>query len=1532
MKRRLLNIVTLSTLLFASQFTNAQQQINHTLPFTSGNQNMWGPSSNSFSMNQTWELLDISFDEGNTLDLIETLAGQDFGVELKAKIAGDFKFEFSLQGFTTGEVNVNYPINVLLDMPNDNSYDPGDLVTIETSYTLNSGAQIQTMYPNAGEASLDMYFGLSAKLAAKACAFGCISIPMIPQINLSNQHVNIFTVNQTGATALSYNGGPPASSTTFTPFDIGVQSATAHPPQVLAPATLSDYGLTGTLDVPYVTTSSGTTGPGGRNLRACGQDQYVNMNLDIFQLISSYAPEPYATAIENFSGSESYPFGTEIYWNFLSASLDLKDYNKQCFDFKPKVIGKFTFPVAVEYTILNGASVVTSGNSSAVNCQLGYDIEYKFPCYFDELEITPKYRIIGTFTNKTYDSIPLDFNISALEFGASIDDIEVIPAINIPEVCVNVPYPCPTWSNPGKWCKEKICTPEINTPALVFSGFSETIGPLFDETYNLVGIKLPWFNQTWNLAGFSQYTRPNFFMSANPTSIENTFTDVACNGQGSGGIDVTVNAVSLANPFTYAWSNGATTQDLTGITGGTYTLLAYDANGCSFYTGATISEPPLLEGYFDKTDKSCGGGIDNGTIDVTIFGGSTPYTYSWSNGAITEDLTGLNAGTYTLTATDSNLCTVVIPVTITEPNVLGQNGQVTPVNCLNGSDGEIDVTPFGGNLPYGFSWSSGEVSEDLIGLTANTYTMTITDAKGCIHSAPYVVTEPPTAVALTSMPINVSCFGGNDGGVDLTTVGGTPGYTYECVSVAGGLLPYVTEDISTIPASTYTVIVTDMNGCQDTLSQLVSEPLAPLSSTETLVHILCFGDATGSIDPGIAGGTTAYSYAWSNGATTPALTAITAGTYDLIVTDFNGCVDTYSYTLTEPAAPLNSILTGTNILCFGDATGEITTNTDGGTLDYSYLWSNSEITADVSNLIAGNYSVTVTDENGCTFTDNLTLTQPAAPLALSSVIVDIDCYGNNNGSIDMTITGGTSPYTKYWSNSTSTVMSDTTEDVSNQYADDYTILVTDNNGCTETLVSTIDQPAAPLAITGIVNDVNCYGLNDGAIDATVTGGTINYSYSWSSGQGTEDLNGVVSGDYTLDVTDLNGCTESATFTIIQPAEPLNVITFTTDVLCFGGTTGSIDSEVTGGTSPYAYDWSGGETTVGIEDQLAGIYTLTITDDQGCTAFTGATILEPTQLVLSSVVTDASCFEYDDGEIVITIVGGIAPYFLNWGNQNEILLEYSGDTLSNLITNQYFVRITDDHGCLTEEFIFVGEPEPFVSTYVVTDPLCFEGNDGSIDVTITGGTLPYSSTWANGALTEDVTNLTSGMYVYNVLDFQGCKILDSAFLDQPTQIKMIAAIVEVSCIDQTNAEIFVTPYGGTPDYFFSWSTGDNSSDVQGLPPGVYDLIISDANACEESFVYEIIINPSECLIIPNTFTPNGDNYNDTWVIGNLDLYPEAYVKVFNKWGNEIYDTQVPYTTWDGSYRGKQLPSEVYYYIIVLNNEEQNEYTGTITIIR
>jgi gliding motility-associated-like protein len=1581
MRNRLLGIF-IALFVFSSNYGFGQitQNVQHIVNFTSGNQNMWGPSWSAFTIDQEITLFDVpwnvNYDTGNTF--MFSLAGQSFGAAFSGGFSGVIGSKISLEGFTSGHVDVDYPITVDLNMNNDNTYDQGDDVVVQTDYTVNNGYAINSYYPTGGEFRWDLYFQMAANAQATLCFFGCTTFPVIPSFNTGLQTINLATVNMipgnpntggdTGAWWLGaaepdmWSQGPgiagwpyslpPQTSGPYNSANLGSHWIPWQCYQAFGPWTVSTpIGLEMELDLPYVSNVAGATSlDANDDLAACGNDSYFTANLEIFDFLGfilQYSPPPgpaIGTVLQNLSGSvELGP--AEISWNLFSASFQAEIFNSQCFDFYPKVWGRFDFPVPVDYWVTTPAgATVSNGTSSVVNVELGNNLNYEYPCYFEELDITPTYYIDGSvdnFTNHTYDSISFTFEMSAFEFGIEVPSVIVVPEIVIPEICVDIPYPCPTWSNPFKICWTTACTPEIVIPEIAFPGVSESFGPLWSTSIPLGDISYDWYNNSWNLAGFSQYTFPAFTMRANALGINITQTDILCHGDATGSISVNQTATSLEGPFSFTWTdpsynisgNGTGSQTINGLTAGPYEVSIIDGNGCQVFQGGTIMEPPTALGItYTKTDKNCNGGPNDGSIDILVQGGTPGYSYSWSNGATSQDISGLAAGTYSVTVTDANGCTAGATIVITEPNVLGQTAAITDVNCFAGTDGEIAVDTYGGTLPYQFSWDSGQTSEDITNLTAGTYTLTVTDGNSCQSVAPYVVTQPAAPIALSSVGTVVGCKYDSTGAIDLTVNGGTPGYTFMWSVTGGIVLPYTSEDLTNIPAETYTVLVTDANGCTETIDQIINEPAAPISTSPVLVDILCFGASTGSIDPVIAGGTPGYTYNWSTGATTSTLVNIPSGTYTLTITDANGCSEVYDYTLTQPASPLSITLTGTDILCFGENTGAVQSTVDGGTPGYTYLWNNGATTQNIADLLAGPYDVTVTDANGCVITDNLVLTQPAAPLALSSVITDVDCYGNNTGSIDLTITGGTSPYAQMWYDSGTIILSDTTEDVTNLYADTYTVVVTDNNGCMDTLASVVNEPTAPLAITGIVDDVNCFGMNDGGIDITVTGGTTGYTYLWSNGATTEDATTLVAGTYNVVVTDANGCMETMSFDVDQPVAPLNIVLTPEDVLCNGDLNGSIEADVTGGTLPYSYAWSNGDMNEDLEAVGAGTYTLTVTDAQGCIAFTGATINEPPALVVIPTVTDASCYGYDDGQIVIAVSGGVEPYFFNWGNQNEILLNNPSETITGLIAEDYFIRVRDANGCINEQFITVGEPAPFVATYVVSDVLCNGGSDGSIDATLTGGTLPYTSLWSDGQTTEDAVNLSAGNYGLTVTDAQGCLIEDSVYVDEPEMIQISYTMVPVSCIDQSDADIFVNPYGGTPPYDFMWSTGMIDQNAEDLPPGMYDLTITDDHLCAQTFTFQIEINPDECLDIPNTFTPNGDNYNDTWVIGNIDLYPNATVKVFNKWGNELFSSAGTYEPWDGTHHANPLPSDVYYYIIILGNPEDNQYTGTITIVR
>jgi gliding motility-associated-like protein len=1596
-------------------------------PFESDSNSMWGLSGNPIIEDEI-SLFHVDWNQSiNTGSSgIVTIIGQSFGGAFQGSISGQIGSKIKYN-FNSGSIDVKYPIDVDITYPSDSTYDQGDLVTVSTSYTVLDSSELATIYPN-GELRWDLYFQLGASASATVCAFGCFTFPIIPAFNTGLININLFTVSSSGATTGPggtqgpsgiwylgpgqmppyfggsnedplYPGTEPTVDGSFFPFavppaevdtvtgDLGDIFQDWIPWQIYVPLILelpdNEFGLSAYVTLPYVETESELLAD--NTLEACGDSTYFEIALEVFDLLGyilQQAPPgtPVNTAgqvLSNLAGTfdplADYGYGglAQIQWNFFSASLILDITNHQCFDFDPRIYGSLQFPFPVEYQVFHNGVGLPAATGSIVNIEIGDSLRYKFPCYFEEVTFVPTYTIVGQIRNHTWDEIGIRFDMSALGFGLQLSGFTVVPGFTIPSVCFPLPYPCPTWSNPFRWCTTTVCTPQIVVPPIGFPGFAawtslsginfgtsipDPLPTLWNYSLPIASITYDWFNETWTLPGFEPIVGDTIRMRSSALGISNLLADVTCNGGNNGSIEVTTSALTPASPFSYTlWTNGTTTttNNVTAnslvypnLMEGSYQISVIDNNGCQMYTGGIVQEPLPVEISAIETDKSCFGGLDDGSIEVIATGGTGAYNVSWTG--VTSGnppgneiaasggsylISNIGNGTYTITVSDANACSRIETYTLDVPSLLGQVGITSDVSCFGEATGSIDVTTFGGTLPYSFSWDSFQSTEDISGLNGGSYTLTVTDARNCTSIGTYVVNQPLAALQLSISGTDVNCFGGSDGSVNLTATGGTPGYSYVWSNAAGIILPMSTEDLANVQASTYTASVTDSRGCSASISQLVSQPSAPLTSSPIVTNVNCFGQSTGTIDPVIAGGTAPYVYSWSNGANSAVISGLAAGTYTLQLTDSRACTANYTYEVTQPGGPLTVSLTGVDILCNGGATGSVNSQVTGGTPGYTYLWSNGATAPSISGLTAGNYTLNVTDSKGCTANNSITLNQPAQPLSASSVATNVSCHGGNNGSIDLTVTGGTVPYNYVWSNAQALILTGNVQDITNLTSNTYSVSITDNNGCQTSHSQAITQPASPLAISGTVDDVNCFGITDGSIDVTVTGGTPGYTYSWSNGASTQDITLISAGTYTILTTDQNGCTLSMPFTVNQPNAALAVSLTPESVACNGGSTGSVSSFVEGGTAPYVYSWSNGASSVNIEDVSAGIYTLTVTDAQGCTAFSGTVVSEPVNpLTVVVTVNDPTCFGYDNGSVILDITGGTQPYYFNWGNENQILLNNPSETLSDIPAGSYLFRIRDASGCMFEQTVNVNQPTILTVSHVVSDALCFGDSTGIVDLTITGATPPYAVVWSNGMLTEDAVNVPAGDYIYVVTDAQGCEYSSNAFVDQPSELKIEYSIVGVSCIDQTDGEIAVVAYGGTPAYDYIWDNGATTPSITELAPGTYVLTLSDENLCTQTFSFVIESNPDECVGIPNTFSPNGDDYNDTWILENLDLYPNASVKIFNKWGNLLFSSEGAYTPWDGTHNGNELPSEVYYYIITLGNAENNQYTGTITIVR
>jgi len=737
-----------------------------------------------------------------------------------------------------------------------------------------------------------------------------------------------------------------------------------------------------------------------------------------------------------------------------------------------------------------------------------------------------------------------------------------------------------------------------------------------------------------------------------------------------------------------------------------------------------------------------------------------------------------------------------------------------------------------------------------------TYTLTVTETKGasgfipahtCTSSDAMTVTVVDIQTATTSQT-NVSCFGGSNGAASVTP---SPTGTYTYLWSPGG---QTTASITGLVAGTYTVTVTrpDANSCSITKTVVITQPQSALSASITAqTNVNCFGGATGSVTVLANGGTPAYLYSINNVDfySVGTFNSLTAGTYTIYVKDANNCTTSVPVTITGPLTAVSvSITAHTDVLCFGLATGEATASASGGTGTITYSWNTSPVqtTATAANLVAGTYTVTVTDNNQCTASATVTISQPAS--ALGAEITnhqDVLCFGNSTGSATVTASGGTGAYSYSWN--TSPVQ--TTATASNLAAGTYTVTVTDANLCTATASVTITQPSIGLSVTTSKVDVLCFGNSTGTATALPAGGTGAYSYSWNTipVQTTATATGLVAGTYTVTVTDANFCTATASATITQPGSELSATTSQVNVLCFGAASGSATVTASGGTGTYVYSWSTNpvQTTATASGLVAGTYTVTVTDENQCTLTRTVTITQPAEaLSVTTTHVDVLCYGDLTGTATAIPAGGTGSYSYSWSTSPA----QTTATATGLGAGNYMVFVTDGNGCSSSASAIISQPQSALFVGIEGSHVnCFGGSDGSATAFAYGGTGTITYSWNTDPVqtTAGITGLVAGTYTVTATDANACTATSSITITQPSApLSASTTQVNIDCFGAATGTISLTVTGGTaciplegpptPYYNYSWTGpgGFTSSleDLSGLIAGTYTVTVTDCNQC------------------------------------------------------------------------------------------------------
>lgn len=836
-----------------------------------------------------------------------------------------------------------------------------------------------------------------------------------------------------------------------------------------------------------------------------------------------------------------------------------------------------------------------------------------------------------------------------------------------------------------------------------------------------------------------------------PASSISAQSNVDCNGNNNG--EATVEVTGGLQPYAYEWSSGGTTETETGLTAGTYDVTVTDADQCTSVSEVIITEPAELDPNASATNLSAVGSND-GTATADPMGGTSDYTYAWDNGETTQTIEDLAPGEYTVTVTDANNCTSEQTVTVDDfdcsplgISVSGQNAL-----CFESEDGEATATITNGNGTISYEWSNGSTEQTATDLPAGTYTVTATDEKGCALTEEITIDQPTLLEAGISSSQNVDCNGNATGSATATAAGGTPGYSFAWPS--GG-----TEETETdLEAGAYIVTITDLNGCESTTEVTISQP-DPLAANQTSTNESEVGANDGTATANPSGGTSDYTYLWDTGATTQTIENLAPGEYCVTVTDANGC--TTSGCTTVNSFDCGNITNEFDVLpasCFGSADGEATVNMSGGTAPYTYEWSNSAIGQTASNLAAGEYQVTATDDNNCVIIGEVTVPEPEAIDFNVVSLNNVACEGGMNGAATIEATGGTPGFSYEWSNGTS---GPTIEDVE---AGTYTVTATDINNCTseETVeIGTDDDTEAPNVIT---QDITIT-LDDNG-NASITVDMIN--------DGSADNCELVS--LSLDMLDFN-CDHVGqnTVTLTGTDAAGNTASQTAVVTVEDVTAPNMDCPddiVTNNcASPVVYDVPVGDdlcgtVTVSLEEGLAsgsvfpsGTTTVTWsgTDPSGNQTTCSFDVTVNSDLGSDADFSAPDCAGEGNGTATSLPDGGTPPYTYEWNDPTSQVTQ----TAENLFAGIYSVTVTDAVGCQVAATVEVTQPDPVEVSADIIDETN-ENMDGAIDITPTGGTnTAYTFEWTQDGVAysteEDLTNLSQGEYCVTITDENGCTV-------------------------------------------------------------------------------------------------------------------------------------------------------------------------------
>jgi len=998
----------------------------------------------------------------------------------------------------------------------------------------------------------------------------------------------------------------------------------------------------------------------------------------------------------------------------------------------------------------------------------------------------------------------------------------------------------------------------------------------------------------------------------------------------------------------FAWSpGGATSPTLTVTTPGTYSVTVTDADGCTGTDNIVVSIGSTLSPDLGPDIAFCEG-------ESAILNPGTFPNYVWTGGSTDPTLTVTTGGTYSVTVSDGVGCsgTNSILVTVNPNPTVSFN--IPEIECFGdqisisytGSAVAADTYTWdfdGGTVASGSGIGPYTVSWGAAG--PHTISLDVETVAGCINNGSQDVTEPSQLVASVAIDNMVSCNGYCDGGATVTVSGATTPYTFDWSNSAETAI-----SVTTLCANTYNVTVTDDNGCSVATNSIVITEPDGLTVTDVITDAQCYGYSDGSVDITVSGGQVPYSYEWTNDTYGQDLFSVSAGSYSVTISDGNTCTSTYTYIVGQPPVFAANISSVQHVSCFGECDGSATVTVVGGVPAYIIDWESGGSGNVESALCGGTYDVSVTDANGCTVSTVVVITEP--PVLAANILQweDISCYGYDDGTATVTVTGGTGPYTYSWSSGTGATIATGMEPGNN------TVTVTDDNECSVTASVVLTEPTQITStISGV--DLVCHGYQNGSVNLEVAGGSPPYTYLWSNMISDQDLFGISGGDYYVTVTDANGCTITNHQFIYEPPA-INITTSPDAYICISNST-IISAAATGGTFPYTYVWNG--SMVGASQSVSPIvdqtYNLTVTDAQGCTNTATVVVYVYDSLELKLSIEDPVICLGEPAVINSVFSGGNGgPYILSLEDGtyiNNPYVTYPEESMS--------FRIYLNDWCGTPSVyadISVIVIDPPVVTFAGDDLAGCEPHLVNFNAYSENTALEYLWNFGNGNYSFIQNPTTNYQYdgVFDVsvtvTDTNGCKTTET-ISDYITVYPLPVARFYPEPPTTSVLKPFIYFNNVSSDYVTEnyWFFGDgDSSDLESplhyypAEEREYDvtLIVETAYGCRDTATAPVSILDEYTFWAPTGFTPNNDGINDIFFVDGHGIDVENFAMyIYDRWGELVFttnefDPENPQNNgWDGRIKDNKLaPSGVYTWLVIYRDWRAVEHqeAGPVTLMR